>query len=102
MDTRCCDLSRTISYFVIFHLHLQKLSNSQAPRSRNNGTLKHHDVVIYVDVENPEIIDRVTFDFQHESFHPKKFVHSSPIPIQKPNGSQAWRFGTRQQLYGPV
>lgn len=77
----------------------QQLPSSKAPYSRN-GTKKVHDVTVFVDFfDDPRHIDRVSFDLG-ESFSPSTFVHSSPVPVQHSNGRSAWRYATRQQVYG--
>eukprot|EP00529_Nitzschia_sp_RCC80_P034454 CAMPEP_0113467888 /NCGR_PEP_ID=MMETSP0014_2-20120614/15054_1 /TAXON_ID=2857 /ORGANISM="Nitzschia sp." /LENGTH=108 /DNA_ID=CAMNT_0000360225 /DNA_START=154 /DNA_END=476 /DNA_ORIENTATION=- /assembly_acc=CAM_ASM_000159 len=80
-----------------------RINNSVAPTSRRNRNIrKVHEVTVYVDVlsdDYPSLIDRVTFDCG-ATFEPQVYVHSTPVPVHRPNGRKAWRFATRQVVYG--
>lgn len=77
-----------------------KIPTDAAVYSARRGIKKQHDVTIYVDVlDNPDLIERVTFDLG-STFTPPKFVHNTPVPVKRPNGAQAWRFATRQSVFG--
>ena len=77
-----------------------KIPADEAVYSARLGIKKQHDVTIYVDIlDNPDLIERVTFDLLC-IFTPPKFVHSYiPVPVKRPNGAQAWRFATRQSVH---
>lgn len=77
-----------------------KIPADEAVYSARRDIKKQHDVTIYVDVlDNPDLIERVTFDLGC-IFTPSKFVHSYiPVPVKRPNGAQAWRFATRQSVH---
>lgn len=90
----------TVQFIVGNTYH--RLPNLNAPWSKGGNVRKVHDVTVYVDVLGesfPEILNQVTFDLS-PSFHPRQFTHSTPVPIERSNGTRAWRFATRQQVYG--
>lgn len=69
----------------------RRLDESEAALDKlTGGHLKIHDWVLYFDVlpgSDPDIIDRVTFEMQDESFVKSSFTCHSPIRIRSNVGS---------------
>ena len=69
----------------------RRLSPSEASYDKLTGRhLKVHDWTLYVDIlpgQDPDIIDRVTFDFRDDSFATKAFTCHCPIRIRDGVGS---------------
>jgi hypothetical protein len=81
----------------------EKIPHHLAKTSRRGGLKKVHDVTVFVDIVdngNPDIIQKVTFDLG-SSFDPEVFTCTTPVKTKTRNGMYVWRFGTRQQVYGP-
>jgi hypothetical protein len=79
----------------------KEIPDSRAVFDRSGNFPKVHDVTVYVDIVqgNPNLVEKVMFDLG-STFEPREFPCNSPIPVRKPNGTQAWRFYTRQRVYG--
>lgn len=86
---------------VVVGNEYRQIPDSRAVFDRSGQFRKVHDATLYVDVVegDPNVVDRVTFDLGR-SFQPNSFTCSSPVPVTRPNGLSAWRFSTRQQVYG--
>ena len=69
----------------------RRLDDSEAVFDKLTGShLKIHDWVLYIDVlpdSDPDLIDRVTFEMQDESFVKSSFTCHSPIRIRSNVGS---------------
>ena len=90
---------RSVQFVVDNSYKRIPLRESNLDRSGNHH--KIHDWTLYLDIVkgDPDLIERVAFDLG-STFEPREFISSSPIRVTKPNGASAWRFSTRQQVYG--
>ncbi|KAL3765554.1 hypothetical protein ACHAWU_003095 [Discostella pseudostelligera] len=76
-------------HFTVGNTYRQ-LSPTEASYDRTGRHLKIHDWTLYVDVlpgQDPDIIDRVTFDMRDNSFATQAFTCHCPIRIQAGIGS---------------
>jgi hypothetical protein len=76
-------------HFTVGNTYRQ-LSPAEASYDRTGRHLKIHDWTLYVDVlpgQDPDIIDRVTFDMRDNSFATQAFTCHCPIRIQAGIGS---------------
>lgn len=76
-------------HFTVGNTYRQ-LSPTEASYDRTGRHLKIHDWTLYVDVlpgQDPDIIDRVTFDMRDNSFATQAFTCHCPIRIQAGLGS---------------
>ena len=78
-----------------------RVPRASARWNRTNDYLKEHCVNIYVDVVNgsPDTIEKISFDLGG-SFEPSVFVCQAPVRVVRPNGQPAYRFSTKQDVYG--
>jgi len=80
-----------------------RLDESKAKLDTTGNHLKVHDWTLFVDLEegsDPNHVDLVKFDMNHDSFSPRIFQSHCPVPLKNSDGSTFWRFSTRQQTYG--
>jgi hypothetical protein len=86
--------------FVVGNTY-RAIPQGNAKFDRTNKFRKVHDWSLYVDIidGDVDVIQHVVFDMQNPTFIPSVFQHAAPIKVKRDDGTEAWRFSTRQQTY---
>jgi Putative amidoligase enzyme len=92
-------MSNTVHYTV--GNTYKEIPPHRAKMDRTRRFKKIHDWTLFVDIleGNPDLVHRVTFDLG-STFQPRAYACSCPIRVRRHDGQSAWRFSTRQQVYG--